>query len=269
MNRREIALALGGFVATAELPTVGISAAPAATGSEGNAGPAPARPKVGMLVYPEMILLDLVGPQTILSIAMAEIHLIGKTRDPVVTDVGIPIGPTATFADSPANLDILFAPGRLGGTVKLMRDREVLDFLADHGRRARYVTSVCTGSLLLAAAGLLRGYRAASQWYVRDLLPLMGATMATDRVVVDRNRITGGGVTAGLDFGLTLAAALHGDDTAQRIQLLLEYAPNPPCDAGEPETAGTSLVHEVLARRKPLIDAARAAAAEASAAVRE
>ena len=175
MNRREIALALGGFVATAELPTVGISAAPAATGSEGNAGPAPARPKVGLLVDPDLLLLDLVGPQTILSIAMAEIHLIGKTRDPVVTDVGIPIGPTATFADSPANLDILFVPGRLGGTVKLMRDREVLDFLADHGRRARYVTSVCTGSLLLAAAGLLRGYRAASQWYVRDLLPLMGA----------------------------------------------------------------------------------------------
>ena len=207
-----------------------------------------------MLVYPEMILLDLVGPQTVLSIAMTEIYLIGRTRDPVMTDVGVPITPTATLADSPADLDIVFVPGGLGGTVKLMGDREVLDFLADRGSRARYVTSVCTGSLVLGAAGLLRGYRATSHWYVRDLLPLMGATMATDRVVVDRNRITGGGVTAGLDFGLTLAAALRGDTTAQRIQLLLEYAPKPPFDAGEPETAGAGLVHEVLARRKPMIE---------------
>ena len=115
-----------------------------------------------MLVYPEMILLDLVGPQTILALSMAEIHLVGRTRDPVLTDGGVPAVPTVTIADCPEHLDVLFIPGGLAGTVKLMRDKEVLDFLADQGGRARYVTSVCTGSLVLGAAGLLRGYRATS-----------------------------------------------------------------------------------------------------------
>jgi cyclohexyl-isocyanide hydratase len=213
-----------------------------------------------MLVHPDMILLDLVGPQTVFSIAMADIHLVWKNLDPVATDVGLPVTPNTTFATCPTDLDVLFVPGGLKGSVALMQDAEVLGFLADRGALARYVTSVCTGSLVLGAAGLLNGYRATSHWYVRDILPVMGALADPNRVVVDRNRITGGGVTAGLDFGLTLAAALRGGDYARRIQLLLEYAPRPPFDAGEPESAGGVLVQEVLDRRMPLIAAARSAA---------
>jgi cyclohexyl-isocyanide hydratase len=260
MNRRELALALGSVAVAARGGLRPALAAQAVEQSGGAAMSNSPRPKVGMLVYPDMVLLDLVGPQTMLSMTMAEIHLVWKSLDPVVTDVGLPVTATATFATCPADLDVLVVPGGLKGTVALMQDKAVLAFLADRGSRARYVTSVCTGSLALGAAGLLDGYRATSHWYVRDLLPLMGATVVKDRVVVDRNRITGGGVTAGLDFGLTLAAALKGDDYARRIQLLLEYAPKPPFDAGEPETAGETLVHEVLERRLPLIAEARRAA---------
>jgi transcriptional regulator GlxA family with amidase domain len=146
-----------------------------------------------------------------------------------------------------------------------MDDREVLDFLASWGGTARYVTSVCTGSLLLGAAGLLRGYRATSHWYVRDLLPLMGATATPDRVVVDRNRLTGGGVTAGLDFGLTLVAALRGEDLARRVQLVLEYDPRPPYAAGSPETAGPSAAADVRRRRAAVLEDARQAALRARA----
>jgi cyclohexyl-isocyanide hydratase len=132
--------------------------------------------------------------------------------------------------------------------------------LADPASRARFVTSVCTGSLLLGAAGLLNGYRATSHWYVRDLLPLMGATLDGGRVVEDRNRITGGGVTAGIDFGLALAARLRGEDYARRVQLAVEYDPQPPFGSGSPERAGESLVGEMRQRRAPMIAAARAAA---------
>lgn len=260
MNRRELAIALGGAAFAAGLGRrPAFAALPTEQTASGATTPQP-RPKIGMLVYPDMILLDLVGPQTMLSIAMAEIHLVWKNLDPVTTDVGLPVTANTTFASCPAALDVLFVPGGLKGTVALMRDAEVLAFLADRGARARYVTSVCTGSLALGAAGLLNGYRATSHWYVRDILPLMGATAVEDRVVVDRNRITGGGVTAGLDFGLTLTAALRGEDYARRIQLLLEYAPKPPFDAGEPESAGSTLVREILDRRQKLIDAARSAA---------
>ena len=144
-------------------------------------------------------MLDLVGPLTVLSILGAEIHLIGKTRDPCSTDIGIPVTPTMSLAECPRDLDVLFVPGGLKGTLTVMQDAEMLSVIADRGLRARYVTSVCTGALVLGAAGLLRGHRATSHWYVRDLLDRFGATVATDRVVVDRNRITAGGVTAGVD----------------------------------------------------------------------
>ena len=211
--------------------------------------PAPVPLRIAMLVHPDMILLDLVGPRTIFSFLSAEIHLVWKDRVPVRTDVGIPVEPTTTFDDCPRDLDVLFVPGGLKGSVDLMDDDGVLRFLADRGSRARYVTSVCTGGLVLAAAGLLRGYRATSHWYVRDLLARMGATVATDRVVVDRNRVTGGGVTAGLDFGLTLAAMLRSEADARLAQLFLEYDPHPPFDAGSPNGAGPALMADVLKRR--------------------
>ncbi|MBV8191284.1 MAG: DJ-1/PfpI family protein [Alphaproteobacteria bacterium] len=222
-------------------------------------------PRVGLVVHPDMILLDLAGPLTVFSLMMASIHLVWKTREEVKTDVGIPVQPTHSFESCPVDLDLLFVPGGLKGTTALMQDHATLDFLADRGARARYVTSVCTGALALGAAGLLRGHRATSHWYVRDLLPLFDATPVAERVVVDRNRITAGGVTAGLDFGLELCARMRGEDYARRVQLLLEYAPHPPFSAGSPESAGTTLTAEVLERRAPALAEARAAAQAAAA----
>jgi cyclohexyl-isocyanide hydratase len=218
-----------------------------------------------MLVHPMMVLQDLVGPLTVFNMMRAEIHLVWKTRDPVMSEVGVPITPSTTFGECPQQLDVLFSPGGLDGTIAVMRDPEVLAFFADRGRAARYVTSDCTGSLLLGAAGLLRGYKATSNWIVRDQLSLLGAIPVHERVVVDRNRVTGGGVTAGLDFALTLAALLRSPEEAQRIQLTIEYAPKPPFNAGTPETAPASIVEFVTSRRAPTIERARQAAIAAAA----
>ena len=140
-----------------------------------------------------MILLDLAGPLTVFNLMRGEVHLVAKDRTPVPTDVGTSIAPAMTLEQCPAHLDVLFVPGGLEGTVA-----------------AGFVTSVCTGSLLLGTAGLLRGYVATSHWYVRDLLGLMGATAKADRVVVDRNRVTAAGVTGGLDFAFALARQIRG-----------------------------------------------------------
>ncbi len=223
------------------------------------------RPIANMLVYPGMILLDLTGPLTVFNIMGADIHLVWKDTAPVATDVGVPVQPTATLTSAPKQADILFIPGGLGGTVAAMRDPDVVAFVAECGSSAKWVTSVCTGSLLLGAAGLLKGYAATSHWYVVDMLASMGAMPRHERVVTDRNRMTGGGVTAGLDFGLTLAAQIAGEETAKRIQLLLEYAPKPPFDAGEPDSAGPALTNAVLTARAPVLEQARAAIAAAHA----
>jgi len=212
-----------------------------------------------------MILLDLAGPMTAFNIMPADIHLVAKTMAPIATDVGIPLMPTVTLAQCPANVDILFVPGGLARTTAAMNDAETVEFARDCGTRAHFVTSVCTGALLLGAAGLLVGYDATSHWYVRDLLPLMGAKLKTDRVVVDRNRITGGGVTAGLDFGLEIARQIRGEDAARLIQLLLEYNPKPPLAAGSPEHAGPELTARVLKARGAAIGVAREAAMQAGA----
>ena len=194
------------------------------------------RPVVAMLIYPGFTSVDLIAPQLALSFFM-ETHIVWRDREPVVSDSGMVITPSATFAECPADVDVLFVPG---GTVDQhvhVAARDVLEFLADRGSRARYVTSVCTGSLFLGAAGLLRGYRTGTHWLSRDLLELFGAENVNERVVIDRNRITGGGVTAGLDFALTLIAEMLGDTAARTVQLAMEYDPKPPFDAGSPETA--------------------------------
>jgi cyclohexyl-isocyanide hydratase len=219
--------------------------------------------QIAALVFPGMVLLDLIGPQTVFALLRANVHLVSRDRTPVATDVGCAIAPTMTFDECPSELDVLFVPGGLEGTVGLMDDDKVLDFLAERGQKARFVTSVCTGSLLLAAAGLLRGYQATSHWYVRDLLALMGAEVRADRVVRDRNRVTGGGVTAGIDFGLDLARELRGEQDAHRVQLVLEYAPQPPFDAGTPQQAGRDLTERVLEMRGPAIASAKKAAERA------
>ena len=194
--------------------------------------------EIAMLVYPKMTALDLIGPQYMFASLMgAKVHLVGKTREPVTSDTGVTILPTATFTECPRDLTLLFTPGGTSGTLAAAEDPETRAFMADRGARARYVTSVCTGSIILGAAGLLKGYRATSHWAARDALAGFGAIPTDERVVVDRNRVTGAGVTAGLDFGLRMIAELRDGNYAQSIQLLCEYDPHPPFDAGSMHTA--------------------------------
>ena len=202
------------------------------------------RLQIGMLLYPGLTLLDLIGPQTVFS-WFADIHLVWKTTELVRSDTGIGIQPTATFETCPRDLDILFVPGGFGQD-KLMNDVEVIRFLAERGPQAKYITSVCSGSLLLGAAGLLEGYQATSHWAARDGLSAFGAVPVDARVVVDRNRVTGGGVTAGIDFGLVLLAKLRGDDAAKLTQLAMEYDPEPPFSSGSPKTAGPAIVQQAM-----------------------
>ena len=194
--------------------------------------------QIAMLVYPGMTALDLIGPQHFFASLMgAKVHLVAKTSDPVTSDTGVTITPSATFDTSPRDLAVLFAPGGTAGTLAAMRDPATRAFMADRGARAAWVTSVCTGSLILAAAGLLQGYRATSHWAVRDALADFGAIPTDARVVEDRNRVTGAGVTSGLDFGLTVVARLRDPTYAQAVQLQAEYDPHPPFASGSPHTA--------------------------------
>jgi cyclohexyl-isocyanide hydratase len=191
---------------------------------------------IGLLLYPGLTQLDLTGPFELLHrVPDARVHLLWKTLDVVVADSGLGLCPTMTLADCPP-LDVIMVPGG-GGQIPLMTDEAVLGFLREQARTARWVTSVCTGALVLGAAGLLAGYEATTHWAFIDLLPAFGATPRSERVVVDRNRITGGGVTAGIDFGLRLVAELAGERVAKAVQLGLEYDPAPPYRSGHPREA--------------------------------
>lgn len=192
-------------------------------------------PRITMLVHPRMVMLDLIGPMTTFNILRTHIDLVWKDKTPVSTELGLPISPTKSFAEADEAPDVLFVPGGLMGTVACMNDPEVMEFLQERGEKAKWVTGICTGVLTLAASGLLNGYDATANWVHADLLPLMGARHINERVVTDRNRMTAGGVTAGLDFALTLAAELRGEEEARRVQLILEYAPKPPFEGGTPE----------------------------------
>ena len=219
---------------------------------------------IGILIYPNMTQLDATGPAQVLArVPGATVHMIWKTRDPIPTDAGFSIVPNTTFADCP-QLDVICVPGG-GGQVALMTDPETLDFLRRQAETARYVTSVCTGSLVLGAAGLLKGYRSACHWAWREMLSDFGAIPVAERVVRDRNRISGGGVTAGIDFGLTVAAELAGEEVAKSIQLVLEYDPQPPFDSGSPEKAGPERVKRLRERLTPMLETRRKANAEAAA----
>jgi cyclohexyl-isocyanide hydratase len=219
---------------------------------------------IGILIYPNVTQLDATGPAQVLArVPGATLHMIWKTREPIPTDAGFSIVPNTTFADCP-KLDVICVPGG-GGQVALMTDPETLDFLRKQAETARYVTSVCTGSLVLGAAGLLKGYRSACHWAWREMLSDFGAVPVAERVVRDRNRISGGGVTAGIDFGLTVAAELAGEEVAKSIQLVLEYDPHPPFDSGSPEKAGPERVKRIYERMAPLLENRRKANAEAAA----
>jgi cyclohexyl-isocyanide hydratase len=195
---------------------------------------------IGMLLYPNLTQLDLTGPAQVLSRAPGvRMHYLWKTIEPIPSDAGFALMPTTIFEDCP-QLDLICVPGG-AGQVALMKDEETLSFLRRQAENAKYVTSVCTGSLILGAAGLINGYKSACHWMYRDFLPAFGAIPVNARVVKDRNRISGGGVTAGIDFALTVVAEIWGEETAKMIQLYLEYNPQPPFNAGSPEGAGPEL----------------------------
>ncbi len=224
----------------------------------------PVQYTIGLVIYPGMTQLDITGPHQVFSfMPNAQVHLLWKTLEPVTSAEGLQILPSMTFDDCPV-LDVLCVPGGPGQPA-MMSDADMLAFLKRQSTTARFITSVCTGSLILAAAGLLQGYQAATHWTVREHLAMLGVDVKSDRVVVDRNRITGGGVTAGIDFGLVIAAQLCGEETAKVIELALEYNPDPPFGVGSPEKAGAILVEQVKQFASSIMEDSLQATKQASA----
>jgi cyclohexyl-isocyanide hydratase len=223
--------------------------------------------QVGLLLFPQLTQLDLTGPFEVLQrIPGSEVHVLWKDMKPVRADSGLQILPTKTLDDCP-QLDVVFVPGGVG-QMALMNDGPVLGFLTKQARAARYMTSVCTGALVLGAAGLLDGYDATTHWAYTDLLPLFGARPVHRRVVVDRGRITAGGVTSGIDFALRIVAEIAGEEVAKGIELALEYNPEPPFRSGHPDIADPALVAKARSSVAAL-HASRRAQAEAWAAKRK
>lgn len=210
----------------------------------------PAMPttRIGMVLFPRLTQLDLTGPYEVFArLPDAQVLLVGPESR---SDTGLRLQPDVGYGDAPP-LDVVCVPGG-PGVNEAMEDVALLGFLRRQAEHAVWMTSVCTGALVLGAAGLLRGYRATTHWLSLDLLAAFGAIVVRDRVVIDRDRATGGGVTAGIDFGLRLAAELRGEKIARQIQLLMEYDPAPPYDAGSPRTAARGLVDAVSAARRTL-----------------
>ena len=210
--------------------------------------------RFGLLAFPGVQQLDLTAPYEVFaSMDDAEVHLIWKDASPVVSATKLVLQPTTTFAECPP-LDVICVPGGVGVNA-LLEDEAVLGFIRKQAARARFVTSVCTGALVLGAAGLLKGKKATTHWNACDFLESFGAIATPGRVVRDGNLLTAGGVTAGIDFGLTIVAALRGREEAEGIQLSLEYAPEPPFHSGLPEEASA----EVLAGTKARLAGSRTA----------
>ncbi len=220
--------------------------------------------EIGFLLFTNLTQLDLTGPYEVFGrLPEARVHLIWKTREPVISDTGMAIMPDTTLDECP-QLDVICVPGG-PGVNPLLNDDAIIEFLTRQGKQAQYVTSVCTGALVLGAAGLLEGYKAATHWASMHFLKEFGATATDARVVIDRNRITGGGVTAGIDFGLVVAARLRGEDIAQRIQLYLEYNPAPPFPAGSPNLAPTKVLSAFNDAAKSMLEERAQAVRRASA----
>ena len=206
---------------------------------------------IGIVLFPNLTQLDLTGPYEVFCrMPDTRVYLVAASHEPVVTEYGLTIDPEMAFEESPS-FDVLCVPGGPGVNL-MLEDESFLAFLSKQGQQARFVTSVCTGALLLGAAGLLRGYRATTHWLSLDLLRSVGAEPVAERVVVDRNRITAAGVTSGIDLALTVASLLHGEEVAQEIQLMMEYAPAPPFQAGSPKTAPAQIVQRVTAARQAI-----------------
>jgi cyclohexyl-isocyanide hydratase len=214
---------------------------------------------IGMLIFPRLTQLDMTGPYEVLArLSNTKVHLVAHTMAPVTTDRGMQILPNITFADCP-QLDLVMVPGG-PGQQDLMEDEIVLGFLRKQARGAKYVTSVCTGSLVLGAAGLLKGKRATSHWAAIEHLKPLGAIPVSDKVVMDGNVITGAGVTSGIDFALAVAALLEGEEVARQIQLQIEYDPSPPFNSGSPKTASAETVALLKQRLAPLNEQRRVVA---------
>ncbi len=206
---------------------------------------------IGFFIFPEMTQIDFTEPYEVFArLPDTTVHVVARTAEPVRSDRGLVIVPSVTCEACPA-LDALVVPGG-PGTQHVVEDKHALEFLRRQAEQAKYVTAVCTGALVLGAAGLLWGYRASTHWLSLPLLELYGATAVRERVVVDRNRVTAGGCTAGLDFAFRLAAMLRGETVAQQIQLQLEYAPVPPFNSGSPDTAPREVVETARRAAEPL-----------------
>jgi len=219
--------------------------------------------RIGLLIFPNITQLDATGPyEVFIKFPDAEVRLIWKSLEPVKAGGGMLLTPDTTFADCP-QLDLICVPGGAGMN-PLLNDDETLEFIRTQAQGAKYVTSVCTGSLVLGAAGLLKGKRATSHWMSVEMLEAFGAIPVKDRVVRDGNIITGGGITAGIDFALNVAAEELGEDAARAIQLGLEYDPQPPFDSGSPDRADASLVERTRSAAAPR-QCERAAAVEQAA----
>jgi cyclohexyl-isocyanide hydratase len=203
---------------------------------------------VGFVIFPELTQLDFTGPLQVLArLPHSATHIIAKSEDPVPSDCGLTVLPTQTFASCPP-LDLVCVPGGSTGVVKVMSDRETIEFVRRQAGAAKYVTSVCTGAFVLGVAGLLEGRRATTHWAFTELLPLVGATHQKARVVKDGNVITAGGVTSGIDFGLSVVAEIAGETVAQAIQLGIEYDPDPPFRSGHPDRAPEAAKAAALSR---------------------
>jgi cyclohexyl-isocyanide hydratase len=214
---------------------------------------------IGMVIFPRLTQLDMTGPYEVLArVPNTKVHLVAHSMAAVKTDRGMEILPTTTFAGCP-QLDLVMVPGG-PGQQDLMEDEVVLEFLRRQARGAKYITSVCTGSLVLGAAGLLKGKRATSHWAALEHLKPLGATPVSEKVVMDGNIITGAGVTSGIDFALAVAAILEGEEIAKQIQLQIEYDPSPPFNSGSPQTASPEMLALVKSRLAPLNEQRRAVA---------
>ncbi len=219
---------------------------------------------IGLLLFPHLTQLDLTGPWEVFArMPGVSNYLVWKDRQPVMSDRGLAILPTTTFDDCPP-LDLICIPGG-PGQIALMDDEETLDFVRRTANNAQWVTSVCTGSLVLGAAGLLQGYRATTHWGSLDQLSLLGATPVAERVVRDGNRITGAGVTSGIDFALTVAEELFGRAVAENIQLQMEYDPEPPFHSGSPRSASPERLAQAQTQMQDFIARRRVATETAAA----
>ena len=213
---------------------------------------------IGFVIFPQLTQLDFTGPLQVLArLPESATHIVAKSSDPVPSDCGLNLLPTCAFASCPS-LDLICVPGGSVGVADVLSDRETIEFVRRQAEGAKYVTSVCTGAFVLGAAGLLRGRQATTHWAFTDLLPLVGATHVKSRVVKDGNLITAGGVTSGIDFGLSVVAELAGELVAQSIQLGIEYDPAPPFDAGHPDRAPHAAKDRVSSRYQRMRDLFRA-----------